>query len=89
MKFNKKLSLFSIIAVIVVSFIPVIGIKVVNEVFRTYYFGFPARWLGFHLSGGGQLSFQVFNLIFNFFFFYSLFWVTKKIAIRIKEARVI
>ena len=79
MKFNKTLSLISFITVIILSFVPNVGIEVVDEVFRSYYFGFPARWLGYHKSGGGQFSFQVFNLIFNFFFFYFMFWVVKKL----------
>lgn len=80
MNFNKKLSLISFIAVIVLSFVPNMGIKVVDEVFRSYYFGFPARWLGYHKSGGGQFSFQMFNLIFNFLFLYFILWLFKKLA---------
>lgn len=82
MKFDKTLSLVSLITVIILSFIPDVGIKVVDEVFRSYYFGFPARWLGYHKSGGGQFSFQVFNLIFNFFIFYFIFWIIKKLIKR-------
>jgi len=43
MKFNKTLSLISFVTVIIFSIIPHVGIKVVDEIFRSYYFGFPAR----------------------------------------------
>ncbi|PVE64675.1 hypothetical protein [Priestia megaterium] len=81
MKFNKPLSLISFVAVIIFSIIPHVGIKVVDEVFRSYYFGFPARWLGYHRNG--QFSFQVFNLVFNFLIFYFLFWIINKFLKRI------
>lgn len=81
MKFNKKLSLISFIAIIIFSLTPHVGIKVVDEVFTSYYFGFPARWLGYHRNG--QFSFQVFNLLFNFIAFYFLFWALNKSLKRI------
>ncbi|MFB8424934.1 hypothetical protein ACFC4S_23235 [Priestia megaterium] len=87
MKFDKTLSLVSLIIVIILSFIPNVGIKVVDEVFRSYYFGFPALWLGYHKGGGGQFSFQVFNLIFDFLFFYLIFWLIKKLIKKIAKLK--
>ncbi|RAS90856.1 hypothetical protein A3863_07695 (plasmid) [Priestia endophytica] len=85
MQINSKKTVYylSFIATIIFSFTPKIGIRVANEVFQTYYFGFPTQWLGYH--EGGQFSFQVFNLLFNFFVFYFLFRIVMKILKSLKN----
>lgn len=65
----------SLIATIIFSFIPMIGIRIDGE-YR--YFGFPAEWLGYY--GDKQFSFNLFGLIFNFLVFYFIFFLFVKLG---------
>ncbi|MGA9468593.1 MAG: hypothetical protein WBV10_13250 [Exiguobacterium marinum] len=71
--FNFKIFSLSFIIVMILSFIPQIGIK--EEGPYTYY-GFPARWLG--NLGEGDYSFELFGLLFNLALLYFLLIFFKK-----------
>ena len=72
---NKKiLYLLSFIATMIFSFIPGIGIRIDGT---SRFFGFPAQWLGYYR--GGQFSFELLGLLLNFFIFYLVFLVLRKV----------
>ena len=72
--FNFKVFSLSFIIVMILSFIPQIGIR---EVGPYIYYGFPARWLG--NLGQGDYSFELFGLLFNLALLYFLLIFLKKI----------
>lgn len=72
---NKKtLWILSIIATLIFSFIPGMGIRLDGPY---HYFGFPAQWLGYYK--GPRLTFDILGLLFDLVFFYFLFFILKKI----------
>ncbi|MEK3889852.1 hypothetical protein [Bacillus sp. FSL K6-3431] len=71
---KRSLYFLSLIATIILSFIPGIGIRI-EEPYR--HFGFPAQWLGYY--GGGQFSFELLGLLLNFFVFYFVLVLLNKL----------
>ena len=80
---KNKLYLLSILATIVTSFIPGIGIRI-DGTYR--YFGFPAQWFGYF--GGGQFSFEILGLLFNLVVFYFLFSLLNKVLKKIRTKNI-
>lgn len=75
---KKVYSLLSLITIVSLSLIPGIGLRTDNEFSEThYFFGYPAEW--FDYSGDWLFGFQVFNLLFNFFLFYFIFFLLDKL----------
>ena len=69
---KKKLFLLSLIAAIIISFIPGIGIRIEGT---SRFFGFPAQWLVYY--GGFRFSFPILGLLLNFFIFYFIFYLNQ------------
>ncbi|WP_034333026.1 hypothetical protein, partial [Bacillus sp. J37] len=65
LKDRKSLYLFSLLATIIFTFIPIIGIR---EEGNYLYFGFPAQWLGYY--GDFQFSFEPLGLLLDYFVFF-------------------
>lgn len=86
MKNNKKkvyVLILSIICLLSFSFIPNIGLRIEEN---SYYWGFPADWLGIHQYGG--FSFMWLGFLFNIAFFYSIFWLMTKSLSIIKKMKI-
>ncbi|MEC1180562.1 hypothetical protein P9B03_19045 [Metasolibacillus meyeri] len=74
-KNNEKILFLSIFIIIIISFIPEIGIRI-DEGY--YFFGFPAQWFVYY--GKYQYSFEILGFLFNIVIFYSLFLLLNKIS---------
>ncbi|MDQ0178293.1 hypothetical protein [Bacillus chungangensis] len=71
---NKALFLTSVIITFIISFIPKIGIMTLDT---DRLFGFPAKW--FELRVAGNITFNVWSLLFNFLFYYLILLGIRKI----------
>ncbi|GIN62397.1 hypothetical protein J27TS8_23900 [Robertmurraya siralis] len=78
---NKKfLLLLSFLVTIIIAFVPGIGIRVEEP---SYYFGFPAEFLGYH--GKGLFSYPLLGFLFNIIFYYIIFLILIKATLKIKK----
>lgn len=83
MKKNKNrvyVLILSLICVLGFSFVPKIGLRIEGT---SYFWGFPAEWLGIHRYGG--FSFLWLGFVFDIVLFYLFFWLLIKVLSSIKK----
>ncbi|MBY8914931.1 hypothetical protein KY305_19640 [Bacillus sp. YC2] len=70
------LCFLSFLFTLMITFIPSIGLR---EEGSDRFYGYPAQWLDIRVNG--NISFELWGLLFNFLLFFLIFWGLKRILL--------